>query len=128
MDTKNIKKPLNADEENLNNAIIEAIQDTKGENIVKYDLRSLHDSPADFFIICDGNSTTQIKAISDNISRKIKENLNLNATHIEGLIGAKWVLVDYFSTIVHIFYPETRAFYELDELWGDAEITRYDNI
>ena len=111
----------------LNHRIVDAIQDIKGKNIVRLDLRKIDDAPADFFIICEGDSVTQIKAISDNISRKIHVELGISASHIEGFKGAQWILLDYFDTVIHIFYPETRMFYELEELWGDAEITKYPN-
>ena len=112
----------------LNHFIIDAIQDIKGKNIVKLDLRSLQDAPADYFIICEGDSSTQIKAISENIGKKINEKTGVKPYHTEGMDGAKWVLVDFFDTIVHVFYPETRAFYEIEELWGDAKFTQYENV
>lgn len=115
-------------DDTLNHWIIDAIQDIKGKNIVKLDLRSLNDSPADYFIICEGDSSTQVKAISDNIGRKLRDKMGIHPNHTEGMEGAKWILVDYFDTVVHVFYPETRAFYEIEELWGDAKITQYENI
>lgn len=124
---KNKSQNGNADQ-TLNNWIVDAIQDIKGKNIVKLDLRKLDDAPADFFIICEGESSTQVKAISENIFKKLKEKLNLKPNHTEGMDGSKWILVDYFDTVVHVFYPETRAFYEIEELWGDAEVTQYENI
>lgn len=109
----------------LNELIVDAIQDIKGKNIIKLDLKKIDDSPADFFIICEGDSVTQIKAIADNINKKVFNEMGVKPNHIEGIEGAKWVLVDYFDTIVHIFYPELRSFYEIEELWGDAEKTTY---
>lgn len=125
---KSIAVVANKNEESMNHLIIDAIQDIKGKNIVKLDLRSLDDAPADFFIICEGDSSTQVKAISDNIGRKLKEKLGMRPNHTEGMESAKWILVDYFDTVVHVFYPETRQFYEIEELWGDAAITQYENI
>jgi len=107
----------------INDVIISAIQDIKGKKIVKLDLRRLHDAPTDFFIICEGDSNTQVRAISDNIYRKMKDNFGVSPTHIEGSGNSHWVLVDYFDTVVHIFHPEARAFYELEDLWSDAELT-----
>lgn len=122
-----LKKSL-ADSSNLNALIIDAIQDIKGKNIIQLDLRSLDDAPADYFIICEGDSSTQVKAISENIGKKIKEKTGQKPYHTEGMDGAKWILVDFFDTVVHVFYPETRSFYEIEELWGDAKITQYENI
>ena len=95
---------------------------------MKLDLRSLDDAPADYFIICEGDSSTQVKAISDNIGRRIRDEMGIYPNHTEGMDGARWILVDYFDTVVHVFYPETREFYEIEELWGDAKITQYENI
>ena len=112
----------------INDIIIDAIQDIKGKNIIKMDLRMLGDAPTDFFIICEGDSSTQIKAISDNIAKKVNEIVGLHPSHREGVQGSKWILIDYFDTIVHIFYPETRQFYEIEDLWSDARLTEYQNL
>ena len=92
------------------------------------DLRKIEEDPADYFIICEGESTTQIKAISDNIYKKVYQDLQIKPNHREGLLESKWVLVDYFDTIVHVFYPETRKYYDLEDLWADATIKRYENV
>lgn len=128
MTTKSINQRNSLPSEILNDDIIEAIRDLKGKNIVKLDLRKLHDASVDFFIICEGSSNTQVRAISDNIQKTLKLKHNLYPSRVEGGTGSQWVLVDYFSTVVHIFYPETRAFYELEELWNDAQITTYHDL
>ena len=114
--------------EEFNDLIIDSIQDIKGKDIVKLDLRKIEDAPADFFIICNGESTTQVKAISNNIFRRLKEEAATRPFHFEGLQNGKWVCIDYLSTVVHIFYPETRQFYELEALWSDAEFTEYGTL
>ena len=114
--------------EEFNDLIIDSIQDIKGKNIVKLDLRKIEDAPADFFIICSGESNTQVKAISNNIYRRLKDEAAKRPFHLEGLQSGKWVCIDYLSTVVHIFYPETRQFYELEALWSDAEITEYETL
>ena len=114
--------------EALTNLIIDCIQDIKGKNIVRLDLREIDDSPTDFFIICDGESTTQIRAIANNVRDKIKEEIGLLPSFTEGQDASKWVLVDYFDIVVHVFYPETREFYELEDLWSDAIVTEYQDI
>jgi ribosome-associated protein len=116
------------DTQPLNDLIIDAIQDIKGKKIVKLDLRHIDDAPTDFFIICQGDSTTQIKAIANNIDKRVKDELNTKASHIEGLVGAKWILVDFFTTVVHVFYHETRDFYDLEDLWSDAHTQYYEDI
>lgn len=114
--------------EQLNELIIEGIRDKKGKNIVRLDLRKLGDAPADYFIICEGDSSTHIKAISDSIYKKVKEALQTMPSHTEGSLNARWVLMDYFNTIVHVFYPETRHFYDLEQLWGDADLTEFADV
>ena len=116
------------DSEALTNLIIDCIQDIKGKNIIRLDLREIDDSPTDFFIICEGESTTQIRAIANNVRDKIKEEVGLYPSFIEGQEASKWVLVDYFDIVVHVFYPETREFYEIEDLWSDAIVTEYQNI
>ena len=112
----------------LNDIIVDAIKDIKGKNIVKLDLRELDDAPTDFFIICEGESNTQVQAIAANIQKRLKQELKTFPSHVEGMQGAMWVLVDYFLTVVHVFHPEKRTFYEIEDLWSDAQITEYANL
>ena len=127
--SKSRQKPADFQQlEELNNVIVEGIRDKKGKNIVQLDLRKLGDAPADFFIICEGDSNTHVKAISDSIYKKVKEEMLTAPTHQEGSSNAKWILMDYFNTVVHVFYPETREFYEIENLWSVAEVTEYGEI
>lgn len=114
--------------ESLNDLIIDSIQDIKGKHIIKLDLRALDDAPTDFFIICEGESTTQVNAISSNIQKRLKTELDTAPNHVEGRAGAKWVLVDYFNTVVHVFHPEFRSYYELEDLWSDAKSIEYADL
>lgn len=125
------KTALNPNTESISTTldiIIESIQDTKGQNIVKMDLRHLDEASCDYFVICEGSSVTQVNAIAGNLEKRIKDELGIYPTHTEGKNNATWVLVDYFDIIVHVFYPEARKFYELEELWSDAKITEYQDI
>ena len=108
--------------------IVDSIQDIKGKSIVKLDMCNLDDAPANYFVICSGDSSTQVKAICGNVSRRVKEELSLSPSHVEGTNDARWCLVDYFDIVVHVFFPETRKFYDLEDLWNDAIITSYDDI
>lgn len=116
------------DLDEVNALIIDSIQDIKGKQIVKLDLRGLDDAPTDFFIICSGESNTQMRAIAGNVSLRLKKEAGWMPVSKEGQESDTWVLVDYFNTIVHIFHPEARKFYELEELWSDAEVTEYQDI
>ena len=109
----------------MNRLIIDAIQDKKGQNVALLDMRHLDDRPADFFIVCEGTSNTQVKAIADNIEFELKDKAGIRPGHIEGERNAVWILMDYFNTVVHVFHPETRFFYQLELLWGDAKLTQF---
>ena len=88
-------------------------------DVVVLDLRN---TPAftDFFVLCSGNSQRQVKAIADAVEEALRA-AKLRPAHIEGYDRADWILIDYFSFIVHVFTPQTRSFYALERLWGDAE-------
>ena len=112
----------------LTDLIVDCIQDIKGQNIIKMDLRELDDAPTDYFIVCEGKSGTQVNGIAGNIERRLKQEYGIYPSSVEGKLNSTWVLVDYFDIVVHVFYPETRKFYEIEDLWSDAKITEYQNI
>jgi len=112
----------------LNDLIIDAIQDIKGKDIAKFDMRQLEEASTDFFIICHGTSNTQVSSIIKNIEHRVNKELDLRANHSEGKQGKNWMLIDYFSVVVHVFSQEKREFYNLEDLWSDAKVTHYDNI
>lgn len=114
--------------EMLNDVIVDAIQDIKGKKIIKIDLRKLHDAPTNYFIICEGESNVQVRAITDSIYRKLKEVYQTTPTHIEGGLQSTWVVMDYFDVVVHVFHKDTRSFYELEDLWSDGSMTEYMDI
>ncbi len=128
MELKSQALAANIDTLELNDLIVDSIRDIKGKKIVKLDLRALDDAPTDYFIICEGHSTTQIRSLADHVCRRVKEETGMRPNHMEGMGHSKWILVDYFSTVVHIFYPDTRAFYELEDLWSDAGVTSYEAL
>jgi ribosome-associated protein len=111
----------------LNNIIIESIQDIKGKDIVNYDLRGIEMANNDFFIICHATSNTQMLGIINNIEKKVFEKIGMRPFHAEGKQSNSWMLVDYFNVVVHVFSKEKRAFYNLEDLWNDAQVTFYDN-
>jgi len=122
------KSIIEQDLQKLNEIIIDSIQDIKGKNITQLDLRSISGAPAEFFIVCEGESSVQVSAIAGNIYKRINEELNTRPMNIEGKSKSNWVLVDYFNTVVHVFHPEARSFYNLEGLWNDAVVTSIENI
>jgi ribosome-associated protein len=124
--TNNImaKKVKKAGDEQLIDVIVQGMQEVKATNIVVMDLREIESAVANYFVIATGNSSTQVEAISNSVDRFTEENLDDSPRRIEGKRNAKWILMDYFTVLVHIFDEETRAFYNLEQLWGDAKFTR----
>ena len=112
----------------INGLIIDAIQDIKGQNIVQIDLSEIEDAPAKYFIICEGESTVQVSAIASNVNKRLRKEIGVKCYHLEGMKESKWVLLDYFDTVVHVFYPETRQFYDIEDLWSDGIFTEYQDI
>lgn len=102
----------------LANRISQLIFNKKGYDVKILDLKELT-SITDYFVICTGDSDTQIKAIADEIDKKLRDE-NIKVWHIEGYESLNWVLLDYVDVVVHIFKKETREFYNLEKLWGDA--------
>ena len=98
--------------------IIEAIQEKKGHEIISLDLKKIDEAVADFFILCEGQSHIQVKAIADNIEEKVWKVCGEKPYHVEQ--GDQWTLVDYVNIVVHIFQQEQRQFYNLESLWEDA--------
>ena len=104
--------------------IIHGIENVKGEDIQKMDLRKIENTPCEFFVICSGNSNTQVSAIVNSIKKKVSKTLSEKPFHTEGLEIAEWVLIDYVNVVVHVFQRKTREFYNIEELWGDAISTQ----
>ncbi len=99
---------------------VNAILEKKGENIISLDLRKIPEAMADFFLICEASSSTQVKAIGDFIQEEIKRVCGELPHRHEGYQHAKWILVDYVNLVIHIMHPESRNFYQLEEMWSDA--------
>ena len=97
----------------------------KASDILILDVRGLT-SAADHFVICSADSETQVKAIAENVAEKMREEGD-KPWHVEGLESRRWVLIDFVDVVVHVFYSETRQFYGLENLWGDAPMTRVED-
>lgn len=115
-----IKKPI--DPKQLTEVIIDAIEDKKGEGITVLDLTQIPHAVTDYFVICNANSSTQVAAIADSVEDKVQKTLKDKPWHMEGQTNAEWILIDYVNVVVHVFQTELREHYDLESLWGDAEI------
>jgi len=112
------KDPL----EKLVDAVIYGMQEKKAEKVVTINLKNIKNSVADYFIICQCESKTQAYAIADSVEEQVYKKTGENPAHKEGRENAEWILLDYFNVVVHIFLREQREFYNLERLWGDADI------
>ena len=108
--------------EKLCQIVVKGMQEKKAEEIVVLDLREVKNSISDFFVICSGNSDTQIEAIAQSIEEQVYKIDQENPWHIEGLNNKLWVLIDYVDVVAHVFNNREREFYNLESLWGDAKI------
>ncbi len=114
------KKP-SADQ--LITEIIKGIEQVKGEKISILDLREIENTVCDYFIVCEGNSNTQVNAIAGSVQKLVSKALKDKPWHVEGEANAEWILLDYVNVVVHIFQKQIREFYDIESLWGDAKIT-----
>jgi len=114
------KKIVNSDL--LITEIVRGIEDVKGDNITILDLREIENTVCDYFIICEGNSNTQVSAVSGSIQKIVSKSLKDKPWHVEGESNAEWILLDYVNIVVHVFQKQVREFYNLEGLWGDAKI------
>lgn len=101
---------------------IKGIQEKKGNEIVKLDLRKLEHSIADYFIVCHANSNTQVSSIADSVEAEVKKAIGERPIAVEGKNNGEWVLIDFSNVMVHVFQKEYREHYALEELWADAQI------
>ncbi|WP_423147616.1 ribosome silencing factor [Rubrolithibacter danxiaensis] len=109
----------------ISELVIHGIQEKKGNEIVRLDLRNIHSSVADYFVVCHAESSTQIKAIASSIEHEVYKAMELDPVRVEGLQHAEWVILDYIDVVVHIFKTDKRQYYGIEELWGDAEMKYY---
>ena len=108
----------------LFNTILDGIFEKKGKDIVHLNLDKIENAFCDSFVICHADSNTQVSAIAASVEKKVKDELNIKVHHREGLDNSIWVLLDFNNILVHIFQTEYRDYYKLEELWGDAQITK----
>lgn len=122
------KKNTEISSEALNDLIVGLIQDKKGKEIVSLNLQEIVEAVTDYFIVCRGDSTTQVRAIVDYIEEEMEKKYGIKPYQIEGKNFGEWCLLDYGSVVVHVFTQEKRDFYQLEQLWCDAKIKEYKDV
>lgn len=113
---------------NLLDSIIEGIQEKKGKNITSIHLKGISGAICDYFVICEGNTPTQVSALAESVEAVVKKATQENPIRVQGHQRAEWVGIDYGNVIVHIFLPELRSFYNIDHLWEDAKTEKIPEI
>jgi len=109
-------------------SVVKGIFEKQGKDVVKIDLRTFENRITDYFIICHGNSVTQVDSITNSVEETVRKETGEKPAHIEGLENCFWVLLDYIDVVVHIFQEEYRNFYSLESLWADAEIEKLEDV
>jgi len=109
-------------------AVVQGIQEVKGKDIVHLDLREVPNTVCDHFIICHGDSDTQVDAIAGSVEKTVRERTGERPWHTEGKENRGWVVLDYIDVVVHIFHRSKREFYGLEQLWSDAIRKTYENV
>jgi ribosome-associated protein len=107
--------------------IIKGIEEVKGHDITILDLREIDNASTDYFVICNGNSNTQVNAIVNSVQKTVSKELKDKPWHVEGTENGEWVLMDYVNIVVHVFQQQIREYYNIEDLWGDAKITTIAN-
>ncbi|HHT30403.1 MULTISPECIES: ribosome silencing factor [Petrimonas] len=110
------------EERNLLQSIIDGIQEKKGKNITQIHLKGIPGAICDYFVICEGNTPTQVAALAESVEEVVKKQTRESPLRVQGQQRAEWIGIDYGTVIVHIFVPELRQYYNLDNLWEDASL------
>ncbi len=108
--------------------IVNGIQEKKGSGIVVADLNGIDGTICRYFVVCQGNSPSQVEAIAESVGDMARIQLKEKPSHVVGLENAQWVAMDYGDVLVHIFLPEVRKYYDLEHLWDDAELTEIPDL
>ncbi len=112
----------------LTDRIVRALQDKKGHRITIADLTNIDDTICRYFVLCTGNSPSQVQALARNVGEEVLEELGQHPIAVSGLQHSIWVAMDYGDVMVHVFLPEEREFYDLEHLWADAELTTLEDV
>ena len=115
---------LTTESKQLVDAVVTAMEDRKGMDIIFIDFSNASNTVARYFVICHGSSNTHVDTLADGVIDGVRTNLGSKPWNKEGYENAEWILLDYADVVVHIFQENSRLFYNLEDLWADMEITR----
>ncbi|MDR1678193.1 MAG: ribosome silencing factor [Prevotellaceae bacterium] len=108
--------------------IVEGIQELKGKHIVVVDMTQLPERACDYFVICEGNSSTHVASIADSIKTFVQQEIGVKPFAVDGRENSEWIVFDYGQVLAHVFQPEARAFYDIEHLWADARINEIPDL
>lgn len=114
--------------EQIVSKIVEGIQERKGKEIVVVNLTKLKEAPCSYFVICEGDSNTHVTAVANSVVEWVSDKINVKPYATDGFENAEWIAMDYGQIIVHALQRHTRAFYDIEHLWADADLKRIENI
>jgi len=117
---------VSIDSKQLSEVVAQGMLEKKAVDVIILDLRKVKSAVTDFFVICSGNSDTQVDAITDSVEEEVHKRLGQNPWHKEGKENREWILLDYVDVVVHVFKKDRRQFFALEDLWGDAEVIKVD--
>ena len=117
------RKNKEVSSQDLCQLVAKGMMEKKGQEVAILDLRKVKNAIADFFVICSGTSDTQVDAIADSVEHEVYKAVEENPWHKEGKTNREWILIDYVDVVAHVFNKDRRKYYDLEELWGDAEFT-----
>ena len=117
----------NDNTEEVLKCIVETMLDCKAKEVTSLDMRDLHTAVTDYFVICHAQSKTQVNAIAEKVIDNVRNKLHVHVYHEEGFENSEWILLDYIDIVVHIFLEPKRNFYQIEELWADAEKHIYED-
>lgn len=117
-----------AENKEIIQAIIEGVQEVKGKGISVVDLTKLSDTPCEYFVICEGGSTTQVNSIAESVREYVRKTVKVKPYVVDGFENCVWIAMDYGQILVHIFLRETREFYDIEHLWNNATITEVPDL
>jgi len=121
------RKNTTLSSEQLSLLVIQGMQEKKAEDIVILDLRNVKNAVTDYFVICSGNSDTQVDSITNSIEEQVYKIIGEDPWHKEGKANREWILLDYVDVVAHVFKKDRREFYSLEDLWGDALSVKVDS-
>ena len=115
-------------EKQLIETIVEGIQEKKEKKITTVDLSDIESAAASYFVICEGQSTTQVAAIADSVREYVQQHTGIKPFGYDGYQNSQWIIIDYGSILAHIFLPEYRNYYKLEQLWNDAKLAEIPDV